>query len=199
VRYALVQRLLGKGKVGAAREIASLEIARSYAFKFPGETAATAANGFAATQQRSSPIDATLRVNTGPAFNFDARTTYDTHASQVTSASLTASLMKDDRALSLSLFDSRPVGSTSSAQLRYGGGLPILGKLLRLDVQGNYDLSLGKWLESRYLLTVNGPCFRILTEYRDLRITGVPSRDFRVALTLKNIGSFLDFTGSLGQ
>ena len=70
---------------------------------------------------------------------------------------------------------------------------------MRFDVQGNYDLSLGKWLESRYLLTFDGSCFRVLTEYRDLRITGVPSRDFRIALTLKNIGSFLDFTGSLGQ
>jgi hypothetical protein len=153
---------------------------------------------FSTTQQRSSPLDATLRVNTGPELNFDARTTYDAHNTQVTSASITANFNKDERQLSLSLFDSRPVGATSSAQLRFGGGLPLLHKLLRFDVQGNYDISQSKMLESRYLLTINGSCFRILTEYRDLRITGVPSRDFRIALTLKNIGSFLDFTGSLG-
>jgi LPS-assembly protein len=196
VRYALVQRLLGKAKKSAAREIASLEVARSYNFKFPGESVSGAP---VVVLQRSSPFDATLRVNTGPAFNFDARTTYDAHASQVTSASVTANVSKDDRSLALSLFDSRPVGAVSSAQLRYTGGLPIIKKRLRLDVQGNYDLSQSKMLESRYLLTIDGSCFRILTEYRDLRITGVPSRDFRIALTLKNVGSFLDFTGSLGR
>jgi LPS-assembly protein len=196
LRYAIVQRLLGKAGKAAAREIASLEVSRTYNFQFPGE----AAQGVVATTlQRNSPIDATLRVNTGPNFNFDARTTYDAHASQVTAASVTAGITKDDRSLSLSLFDSRPVGSTSSAQLRYGGGLPIIKKRLRLDVQGNYDLSQSKWLESRYLLTVDGSCFRILTEYRDLRVTGLPSRDFRIALTLKNVGSFLDFTGSLNR
>ena len=52
-------------------------------------------------------------------------------------------------------------------------------------------------LESRSLLTLQASCFRILVEYRDLRTGTTPSRDFRVALTLKNVGSFLDFTGSL--
>jgi hypothetical protein len=46
-------------------------------------------------------------------------------------------------------------------------------------------------------LTLQAACFKILAEYRDLRTGIVPSRDFRVALTLKNVGSFLDFTGSL--
>lgn len=196
LRYALVQRLLGKSKKSAAREIASLEISRIYNFRLPGEGVAGAPPP---TLPRSSPVDAALRVNTGASFNFDARAQYDTKASQVTSASITANYGAAERNLALSLFDSRPVGAPASAQLRFGAGLPILPKRLRLDVQGNYDLSKGKMLESRYLLTVEGSCFRILTEYRDLRITGVPSRDFRLALMLKNVGSFLDFTGSLGR
>ncbi|MEO7921222.1 MAG: hypothetical protein ABIT01_17305, partial [Thermoanaerobaculia bacterium] len=118
-------------------------------------------------------------------------------ASQITSASITANLITPERSLSLSLFDNRPVLGESSAQLRFGGGTVLVRKRLRLDFQGNYDLSLGKMLESRTLLTIEGSCFKILTEYRDLRIGAVPSRDFRIALNLKNIGSFLDFTGSL--
>ena len=85
----------------------------------------------------------------------------------------------------------------ASAQLRIAGGLPILPKRLRFDAEANYDLTKGKMLESRSLLTLSAACFRILVEYRDLRTGDTPSRDFRVALTLKNVGSFLDFTGSL--
>ncbi|HEX2757594.1 MAG TPA: hypothetical protein VHP60_03745, partial [Thermoanaerobaculia bacterium] len=108
-----------------------------------------------------------------------------------------------ERSLSLSLFDSHPVivplalDPGASAQLRVSGGMPILPKRLRFDVEANYDLTKGRMLESRSLLTVQGACFKILAEYRDLRTGNVPSRDFRVALTLKNVGSFLDFTGSL--
>jgi LPS-assembly protein len=194
LRYALVQRLLGKEKAGNSREIASLEISRVYSFKLPGEGTPLGVNPLLS---KNSPIDATLRVNTGPNFNFDARSTYDSQASQITSASITANVTTPSRSLSLSLFDNRPVGAESSAQLRFGGGTVLVPKLLRLDFQGNYDLSLGKMLESRTLLTIEGSCFKILTEYRDLRIGAVPSRDFRIALNLKNIGSFLDFTGSL--
>ena len=88
-------------------------------------------------------------------------------------------------------------GARRSAQLRISGGLPILPKRLRFDVEANYDLTKGKMLESRSLLTLSASCFRILVEYRDLRTGDTPSRDYRVALTLKNVGSFLDFTGSL--
>lgn len=194
LRYGVIQRLLGKEKLGPAREIASLELSRLYYFKLPGEGSPP---GPGPTLSRNAPIEATLRVNTGPNFNFDARTTYDTSASQVTSASITANLSVPNSTLSLSLFDNRPIGVDSSAQLRFGGGTYIIPKRIRVDLQGNYDLSLGKMLESRTLLTFEGSCFKILAEYRDLRIGAVPSRDFRIALNLKNVGSFLDFTGSL--
>lgn len=198
LRYSLVQHLLAKGKKGAAREIATLEIGRTYAFELPGEGTPTGVTDPALT--RNGPVDATLRFFASSNFNFDVRSTWDTHANQVTSASLTANFSSDERTLNLSLFDSRPVlAPESSAQLRFGGGLPILKKRLRLDVQGNYDLSKGKMLESRALLTIEAACFKILTEYRDLRIGDVPARDFRIALNLKNVGSFLDFTGSLSR
>ncbi|HEV8268830.1 MAG TPA: LPS assembly protein LptD, partial [Thermoanaerobaculia bacterium] len=196
LRYALVQRLLAKGKSGAAREIASLEIARVYSFRLPGEGTLAGPSPYV---HKNGPVDATLRVNTGSSLNFDARTTWDTSANQITSASLTASFSAAERSLALSLFDSRPVGASASAQLRYSVGAPIVKKLLRLDVIGNYDLSEGRMLESRTLLTIEGSCFKILTEFRDLRIGATPSRDFRIALNLKNVGSFLDFTGSLSH
>ena len=46
--------------------------------------------------------------------------------------------------------------------------MPILPKRLRFDVEANYDLSKGRMLESRSLLTLQAACFKILAEYRDL-------------------------------
>ncbi|MFI5119876.1 MAG: LPS-assembly protein LptD [Thermoanaerobaculia bacterium] len=200
IRYSLLQHLLAKGNEGGSREIASFEIARSYYVRLPGEGTAI---GPVLDAQRSSPWDFILRVNATSALNLDVRTTWDSHADQVTAASVTAVLSGAERTLALSLFDSHPVvipaslDPGASAQLRISGGVPILPKRLRFDVEANYDLTKGRMLESRSLLTVQAACFKILAEYRDLRTGNVPSRDFRVALTLKNVGSFLDFTGSL--
>ncbi len=193
LRYGLIQRLLGKGKQGAAREIASLEISRLYYFKLPGE----GSPGQSSTLSRNAPIEAALRINTGANLNLDARSTYDTNASRLTSSSVSATLNYAERNLSLSLYDSRPVNAPTSTQLRFLGGLPIVPKRLRVDVQGVFDISKSKMLETRGLLTFEGSCFKILAEYREFRAGAVPTRDYRIALNLKNIGSFLDFTGSL--
>jgi LPS-assembly protein len=200
LRYGLVQRLIAKGKQGGSREIASLEISRPYYFKLPGEGTP---GGPSPTLTKNAPVDAILRVNATSTLNFDARATYDTHFGQLTAASLTANVAGKDWSAALSVFDSKPVSPPplpdvpASAQLRFGVGAYILPKRLRLDVLGNYDLTRGRMLESRWLLTVEAACFKILMEYRDLRIGTAPSRDYRLALILKNIGNFLDFTGSL--
>ena len=204
LRYALVQRLLAKGKQGSAREIASLEISRTHAFRLPGEGSEAGPSPY---QARGGPLDATLRVNVATGLSFDARASWDLSYGQMTSASLSANLASGESSLAMSLFSSNPVvpppppgfevPSASSSQIRVYGGVPILKRRLRLDVQLNYDLTQGRMLESRSLLTLEHACFKVLVEYRDLRIGTVPSRDYRVALTLRNVGSFLDFTGGL--
>jgi hypothetical protein len=195
VRYSLIQRLLAKGKQGGSREIASLEIGRTYYFRLPDYGGVVAPD-----LAKNSPIDVTLRANVSQNLNLDARTTWDTKAGQVTSASLSANLTAKDKNLSFSYFESNPVGCIStpdvpcvSAQIRVFGGMPIIPKRLRLDLQTNYDLSLSKLLELRTLLTLEASCFKVLFEYRDLRLGTVPSKDIRIGLNLKNIGSFLDF------
>ncbi len=200
LRYSLLQHLLAKGETGGSREVASFEVARYYYFRLPGEGTAY---GPSPTAQRSSPWDFVLRVAGGQGLNFDSRLTWDSHYGQVTSASVTAVLSGGERSLALSLFDSHPViipaeaDPGASAQLRISGGVPIVPKRLRFDIEANYDLTKGRMLESRSLLTLSAACFRILAEYRDLRTGETPSRDYRIALTLRNVGSFLDFTGSL--
>ena len=196
LRYSLIQRLLAKGKQGGSREIASLEIGRTYYFRLPDYGASAPLPGVSA----HSPVDVILRVNPVPSLMLDARTTWDAAANQITQSSLSANISAKDRTLSLSYFSSHPTTCVetpdypcTSTQIRVFGGTPIIPKRLRLDVQWNYDLSLSKPLEFRGLLTVEANCFKVLFEYRDLRLGSVPSRDIRIGLNLKNIGSFLDF------
>lgn len=193
VRYALVQRLLGKPKQGFPQEIASLEVSKLHYFRAPG---ASSRPGSSPVEVKT-PWETVLRVNTGPALSLDARASYDAEARQVTAASVSANLSKGERSLSLSLFDSRPVGLPSSAQLRLSGGTPVIPRRLRLDLQGVYDLPQSKFMEFRGLLTVEASCFKILVEYRDLKVGVSPSRDVRIGLALKNVGSFFDVPLSL--
>lgn len=188
IRYALVQRLLAKEKSGVSREIASFELSSLHYLELPV--------GVPSTTSRDAPLDAVLRVNAGSALNFDARAAWDLKAGVVTSTSVSANVGSAARFLRLSYYDSRPVGApTPSTQLRFGGGTAIFPKQLRLDVEANYDVERGRMLEWRNLLTWEASCFKILAEYRDLRLGAVPTRDFRIGLNLKSIGSFLDFTG----
>lgn len=188
IRYALVQRLLGKERTGVSREIASLEVSSLRYLELPV--------GIPASSGRDAPLDAVLRVNAGPGLNFDARASWDLDAGVVTSTSVSANVGSAARFLRFSLYDSRPVGApTPSTQLRFGGGTAIYPRALRLDVEANYDVGRGRMLEWRHLLTWEASCFKILAEYRDLRLGAVPTRDFRIGLNLKSIGSFLDFTG----
>jgi len=206
VRYALVQRLLAKGEQGSARELASLEVGSTYYFQLPG---AGTNFGPGPLASHTGTLDTTLRVVAGPGANLDGRASWDLKASQLTSSSLTANWTSGEATVALSYFYSNPVTlapppgvelpSTSSSQVRFFGGSPVIPRLLRLDLSANYDLTNGKMLESRTLLTFQGSCYKVLFEYRDIRVGTLPSRDFRLALSLKNVGSFLDFRGSLSR
>ncbi|HQR45449.1 MAG TPA: LPS assembly protein LptD [Thermoanaerobaculia bacterium] len=206
VRYAIVQRLLAKGAQGSAREIASLEVGSTYYFQLPGTGTSYGPDPLAS---HVGTLDATLRVVAGPGMNLDGRASWDLKAGQMTASSVTANWSAGEVAAALSFFNSHPVTlapppgvevpSTSSSQIRFFGGTPVIPRLIRIDLSANYDLTNGKMLESRTLLSFQGSCYKVLFEYRDIRVGTLPSRDFRVALTLKNVGSFLDFTGSLSR
>jgi LPS-assembly protein len=206
VRYAIVNRLLARpagGAAGSAQEIASLEIAQTYAFELP-QTLLSASPGLD-QQRQTGPVEAILRLSQGGVFHLDGRIAYDTVDSQVTSTSLTAGVNWGLNYANASWFGSRPVLTTplppgspspNSDQIRFAAGVD-LGKSFRIDTSINYDARQNLFQEDRSLLTFKGSCYTVFLEIRELRLPPTSRRDYRLVVNLKDIGTLLDVNGSL--
>jgi lipopolysaccharide assembly outer membrane protein LptD (OstA) len=209
VRYALVNRLLARPadlKQGAAREIASLEISQTRAFRLP-QTVVLPGTIFQPLISKEGPVSADLRVAPGPFLQFEGRIDYDTKAASVTSSSITTAVTWKTSFVNATYFAARPVlatplpaGSTSpnSDQFRVAAGVD-LGKSVRVDTQLNYDARQRLLLEDRSLLTYKGSCYTVFLEVRQLRLPPTTRRDVRLVFNLKDIGTLLDFHQSLDR
>lgn len=207
VRYALVNRLLARPAApqASAEEIASLEIAQTRALGLPQSLFGV--SPFQPEVHRTGPVESILRVAPARLFQIDARASYDTHASQLVASSLTGSVVWKANSLNATWFSSRPVpppggfpagSNAESDQVRLSAGVD-LGKTLRIDTQINYDAGRDLLLEDRSLLTVNGSCFTLFLEVRQLRLPPDTRRDYRFVINLKDIGTLLDVNGSLDR
>jgi len=201
VRYAIVNRLLARtasGAAGSAEEIASLEIAQTYAFTLP-QTIFLPSAGY--VQRQSGPIEAILRVAQGGVLHADARLSFDPYSSQVTNTTLTAGANWGVNYVALSWFGTRPVTQAGQAlahsdQVRFAGGLD-LGKAFRFDASVNYSADQNLLQEGRFLVTYKGSCYTVFLEYRNLDLPPTPRRDVRLVVNLKDIGTLLDVNGSI--
>lgn len=201
VRYAIINRLLGKTSgagTGSAEEIASLEIAQTYAFELP-QTIFLPTPGI--VQRRTGPFEAILRVAQGGLLHLDARFQYDQFAHQLTNTSLTAGANWSTNYVAVSWFGTRPVtavgqAAANSDQIRFAGGMD-LGKIFRLDASVAYSADQSLLQEGRFLVTYKGSCYTVFLEYRDLDLPPTPRRDLRLVVNLKDIGTLLDVNGSI--
>jgi LPS-assembly protein len=200
VRYAIVNRLLARsaGVKGSAEEIASLEIAQTYAFEFP-QTLVPVPPSF--QQRKTGPYEGLLRIAQPGIFHVDGRLAYDPYANQVTNASVTAGANRGSNYFNASWFASRPVVTTpgtafNSDQLRFSGGID-LGRYFRLDGSVAYDITSNLVQEDRGLLTYKGSCYTVFLEVRQLRLPPAPRNDYRLVVNLKDIGTILDVNGSI--
>jgi LPS-assembly protein len=200
VRYAIVNRLLARsaGMKGSAEEIASLEIAQTYAFDFPQTLVPLPPT---VTQRKTGPYEGILRIARPGLFNVDGRLAYDPYANQVTNATVTAGGNWGSTSANFSWFGARPVVTTpgqffNSDQFRFSGGVD-LGRYFRLDASVAYDAQTKLVQEDRGLLTYKGSCYTVFLEVRQLRLPPNPRNDYRLVVNLKDIGTILDVNGSI--
>jgi LPS-assembly protein len=201
IRYAIVNRLLARqeGMKGSAEEIASLEIAQTYAFDFPQTIVPIPPT---IQQRKTGPYEGILRIARPGLFHIDGRVAVDPFENQLTSATVTAGANWGPNYANFSWFGSRPVVTTPGAQpfnsdqFRFNGGLD-LGPYFRVDASVAYDASSNLVQEDRGLLTYKGSCYTVFLEVRQLRLPPNPRNDYRLVVNLKDIGTILDINGSI--
>ena len=201
--FALVNRLLARpadATQGGAFEILSFELSQAYSFD---QTQPLQKSRDGLTTDSSSPLFAKLRFNPSRAFSLQAQAAYNTLFTGLDSTSLsgTAKLRRGNLGLTWftryasESFNDPTRSDTISDQIRFSFGLDILPSRLRLDGQVNYDVENGDIQQQRYFLHYTSQCWSVQLEGREYTRGLVVDRDYRLSLTLKNVGSFLDISG----
>jgi len=200
VRVTLANRLFGRGGEGSsAREIGSLELFQDYSFDDPLNRSSDGTQ----TSQRG-PLGATLRLTPSSGISVDARASYDTLFSNLRSTSLSASFSRKANAFNLTWYQAfaPTTGDRTSSQVRAAVGVGGHGTPVRLDLHVAYDIDKGEFLQQHAVVSYEGSCWGVSVEYRDLRASAYPTRDYRITIDFKGIGKLLEIQGglsSLGQ
>jgi len=202
--YNFINRLLAKRDVGdgvdeGTREIMSLEISQFFSLD-DEKTLDRGGVDEDFKESTTGPISARYRFNPSQRASLEAKVNYSVLFDQLTSASITGGMgVGKSHSVGLTWFTSfdRVSGETQRNQIRFYTGIGVWPNRFRVDAQINYDFELSYLQSQRYVLSYFSQCFGIRLELREYQpnILSEKERDFRFAITLKNIGTFLDLSG----
>ena len=202
VEYSLTQRIIGKekGENANARDIMSLSIRQSVALSEPFDSVSTPDSQ---RRNRFSPLTLSAHINPYQTVTIDANASFGSESKQLDQATLSANLHGERGFLNLTWFSTfaSEVNPFESSQVRFSTGAPLWKNRVRATTQMNYDFERSSILEQRYVLGFFASCYDIAVEFRDFQQfqSGRPDRgrDYQISISLKNVGTFLDFRGSL--
>jgi LPS-assembly protein len=206
IEYSLTQRLIGreKGQSGNAREVLSFTLRQTASLSKPFTSATGGglpSTGFLVGQNsKYTPLVASLHVNPYQSITLDATTTFGHVAHQADQTSLSANLFgtgkNQDKYLSFTWFATFQTPGittdTRSSQIRLNSGTAVWKERIRADVQLNYDIHKGTFLEQRYLIGGNASCYGLAFEFRRYLVYDPfahPITSYGLAVTLKNVGT----------
>ncbi|HEV7666912.1 MAG TPA: LPS assembly protein LptD [Thermoanaerobaculia bacterium] len=199
-RVALVNRVLGKSedlKDPGAREVFYLEIAQAFSLddKQPLQISPTDPLHVNTTE---GPLEALLRLNPSKGFNAKIDLSYNTLFKQLQSRSFTGGLdWKGGNSVDLTWFTNYlpQTGETVGDQARITTGLNVIPRKLRIEAQIAYDIDREDLQHQRYVASWTSQCWGLRLEVRDQSVGELRNRDYRLSISLKNVGTFLDMTG----
>ena len=198
VEYSLTQRLIGKeaAEGGNPREVLSFALRQSVALSDPFPRFDTKNSE---AEHRFTPLVATLRFNPYQSITVDANASFGNVSRQADSMSLSANLVgtgtNADKYLGFTYFASfdTPGQDNGRSQLRLNSGSYLVRDRIRADVQLNYDVTEGRFLEQRYLTGWSASCYGLALEFRRYEVFGGSGlknvSSYGIAVTLKNVGT----------
>ncbi len=205
--FSLVNRVLAKPldeSLGDAREILSLELSQAYSLD--EDRPLESGQAGALTSQRG-PLTARLRFNPFQEVSVESQVTYSNLFDNLTATSLSGKYAFGPHDVALTWFTryNAESGDSTSNQMRLYGGFDLLRDRLRLEASLSYDAEQGQLQQQRYIINYNSECYGLRFELGEIQV-GAPGsvnfredRDYRFALSLKNVGTFLDLTGGLSS
>ena len=195
---SLINRLLAKPrdeeKDGGSREIMSFELAQSFTLK-DGKFLQQSKDG--TMQTTEGPITGRFRFNPSSTTRLQSQFAYNTLFSRITSHSLSSNAVVGRQRLGISWFTryDAETGDTTSNQLRTNTGFELWPDRLRWESQVNFDIEKDLLQQHRHFISYTGACYGLRIEYQEFKTASRSSRDFRFAVSFKNIGTFVDLTG----
>jgi lipopolysaccharide assembly outer membrane protein LptD (OstA) len=192
---SLVNRLLAKPideeLGGGAREIFSLEIGQQFSLRDEQPFQISRDGSLSTTD---GPMGALLRFNPSRALSLEMRTRYSTLFNKFDQASLLGGVRFGLHSLSLSWVAQLDpeLDQTRSHQGRLGTNITLIRNRLSMQNQVNYDFVKGLWQFNRHILYYTSQCWGLRLEYAERSSGATTIQDIRLAISLKNIGTFLD-------
>ena len=207
VRVSLINRLKAKPAdeeaAGGAREVLSFELSQLFSLssdEFLERGPARLGDPDAPfLESTSGPIDATLRFSPSDTTLLRADWRYSTLFDRLTESSISGStrLGRHDFGLRLTTRFRPQDGDTTRNQVRFSAGVVPLPGRLALRAAIDYDIEASQLQEQRYFVDWTSQCYGIRFELRDFEVGQIRDTDYRIAFSLKNVGTFLDLTGGV--
>jgi LPS-assembly protein len=195
VRLSLANRIFGRSEQSlSSRELGTFELFQEYSFSRP------LSYGPDGTTSGFGPLAGLLRITPSPAIGLDAQARYDLLNRNLVSTSLTGIARKAYGSLSLTWYEgfNPQSGDRTSSQVRTLVNFRKPSFPLSAAVHVAYDVEKQELQQQRYQVGWLGSCWSVSAEYRDLKIGLYPTRDFRIVIELKGVGSLPEIKGSLG-
>jgi LPS-assembly protein len=206
--YSITQRLFRRAGDGQAQELVSWKVAQKYYFDptFNGALVPGTRNvfqaldsitpfAFADEPRHFSPINSNLVITPGGTYDAEIRIDYDTERRKLTTAGTLLKLKPYDNftftVAHFSIDNSavlQPLANQIRAQVGYG---ELNRRGWNAAVGFSYDVKQNIMQNQLAQISYNGSCCGIALEYRRLALGTIRTENqFRVALTIANIGTF---------
>ncbi len=194
VTATLSNALFYKSGEAGSRQVATFEISQRYSFSdlFP-------ATGLGVPPSRRGPVSLWLHLAPDATTGADVRAAFDAVTHKLSSTSLNGGFSRPGGAINLTWYSSYDPASgevTSSQARLYGAVAPVKGPW-RFETGVAYDIHTKKLLEQRAILRWRGSCWSAYVEVRDYRIDPYRTKDYRIAIDLTGLGTFLDIRGAI--